>query len=96
MVYFHTKNPNLDNFFEGHRMENICIFYNHLEYFTAIWNNLWPFGIVCSIMVCFSHFGRFGPRKIWQPFVAPLLMISMDKLLMISMYGVLCLNRHWA
>jgi hypothetical protein len=30
---------------EGLGMENVVIFYNHLEYFTAIWYNLWPFGI---------------------------------------------------
>jgi hypothetical protein len=32
----------------------------------TIWNILWPFGIICSHMVYFSHFGMFGPRKIWQ------------------------------
>jgi hypothetical protein len=29
---------------EGLGMENV-IFYDHLEYFTAIWYNLWSFGI---------------------------------------------------
>jgi hypothetical protein len=24
-------------------MENVGVFYDHLEYFTAIWYNLWPF-----------------------------------------------------
>jgi hypothetical protein len=48
-------------------MESVCMFYDHLEYFTAIWYNLWPFGIVCGNLVYFSHFGMFGPRKIWQP-----------------------------
>jgi hypothetical protein len=49
-------------------MKNVCIFYDHLEY-------LQPFGIiygrlvyvVCSHWVYVSHFGMFGPRKIWQP-----------------------------
>jgi hypothetical protein len=27
-------------------MKNVCIFYDRLEYFTAIWYNLWPFGII--------------------------------------------------
>jgi hypothetical protein len=27
-------------------MENVVVFYDHLEYFTANWYNLWPFGIV--------------------------------------------------
>jgi hypothetical protein len=26
-------------------MENVVLFYNHLEYFLVIWYNLWPFGI---------------------------------------------------
>jgi hypothetical protein len=30
-------------------MENV-IFYYHLEYFTAIWNNLWPFGIIYGLL----------------------------------------------
>jgi hypothetical protein len=48
-------------------MENVVIFYDHLEY-------LWPFGIMYVSLVkfviiwyIFSHFGMFGPRKIWQP-----------------------------
>jgi hypothetical protein len=76
MVYFKTKNPNLGKFWMAlHRMENVCIFYDHLEYFTAIWNILrpfgrvyiWPFDIVCGHLVYFSHFGMFAPIKIWQP-----------------------------
>jgi hypothetical protein len=26
----------------------------------TIWNNLWPFGIVCGRLVYFSRFGMFG------------------------------------
>jgi hypothetical protein len=48
-------------------MENVSSFYDHLEYFTAIWNNLLPFGIVCGHLVYFSRFGMFERRKIWQP-----------------------------
>jgi hypothetical protein len=36
-------------------------------YFMTIWNNLWPFGIICGHLVYFPRFGMFGPRKIWQP-----------------------------
>jgi hypothetical protein len=50
-------------------MENVVIFYDHLEYFTAIWHNVWPFGIVSCHLVYFSRIGMFGPRKIWQPWV---------------------------
>jgi hypothetical protein len=44
-------------------MENVGIYYDHLEYFTAIWYNLWPFVINCGHLVYFFHFGMFGPRK---------------------------------
>jgi hypothetical protein len=51
-------------------MVNVGIFYDHLEYITAIWYNVWPFGIVCGHLVYFSRFGMFGPRKIWQPWLS--------------------------
>jgi hypothetical protein len=38
-----------------------------LEYFMAIWYNVLAFGIVFGHVVYLSHFGNFGPRKIWQP-----------------------------
>jgi hypothetical protein len=47
-------------------MVNVGVFYDHLEYFKAIWYNLWPFGIVCGHLFYISQFGMFGPRKIWQ------------------------------
>jgi hypothetical protein len=53
--------------FGGPGMENVFIFYDHLEYFMAIWYILWQFGIVCGQLVYFSYFGMFGRRKIWQP-----------------------------
>jgi hypothetical protein len=34
-------------------MENVVIFYDHLEYVTAIWYNFWPFRIVCGHLVYF-------------------------------------------
>jgi hypothetical protein len=48
-------------------MENDGIFYDRLEYFTAIWYNVWPFCIVCGHLLYFPHFDMFGPIKIWQP-----------------------------
>jgi hypothetical protein len=65
MAYFQTRNPNLGIFWRAlPRMSNVVLFYDHLEYFTAIWYTLWPFGIVCGNLVYFSRFGMFGPRKI--------------------------------
>jgi hypothetical protein len=66
-TYFQTKYPNLVIILEYLGMENVDIFYDHLEYFTAIWYYLWPFGIVCGHLVYFSRFATFGPREIWQP-----------------------------
>jgi hypothetical protein len=62
MVCFQTQNTNLGKFWKA-------------LYFMTIWNILWPFGtiygrlvyIVCGHLVYSFHFGRFGPRKIWQP-----------------------------
>jgi hypothetical protein len=56
MVYFKTEKPNL------------CIFWRALKwtllvYFTVVWYNLCPFGIVCGHLVYFSRFSMFGPRK---------------------------------
>jgi hypothetical protein len=48
-------------------MENIGIFYDHLVYFAAIGNILWPFSIFCGHLVHFSPFWYFAPIKIWQP-----------------------------
>jgi hypothetical protein len=31
------------------------------NYFTALWYNVWPLGIVCGHLVYFSRFGIFGP-----------------------------------
>jgi hypothetical protein len=37
-------------------MEDVCIFYRHLVYFTANWYILWTFGILCLIWYIFTHF----------------------------------------
>jgi hypothetical protein len=64
---------------EGLGIENVVIFYDLLEYFTAIWYNLQPFGIDCGHLVYFFRFGTFGQntnlatlltvRDIWPEFV---------------------------
>jgi hypothetical protein len=48
-------------------MENVVIFYDHFEYFTAIWYTLWQVGTYSMRSFrTFFHFGLFGPSKIWQ------------------------------
>jgi hypothetical protein len=69
MVCFQTKKSQSGYISEGLGMENVVIVFDHLEYFFAIWYNLWPFGIICAHLVYYSHFGMFGPRKIWQLWV---------------------------
>jgi hypothetical protein len=52
-------------------MENVGTLYGHLEYITAIWYILSPFGkFVVSTLVYFSHFGILY-KKIWQPGCKP-------------------------
>jgi hypothetical protein len=67
MVYFQTQNPKMGIFWRDSVWKKLVFFYGRLQYFTAIWEILWHFGIVCGDLVYFSCFGIFGPRKIWQP-----------------------------
>jgi hypothetical protein len=49
MVCFHTKNPTLGKFWRALKwkmLENVGMFYDHLEYFTVDWYSLWPFGVI--------------------------------------------------
>jgi hypothetical protein len=56
-------------------MVNLDIFYDHLVYFTAIGNILWPFGICillpfgisCCHLVYFSRFGILYHEKSGNP-----------------------------
>jgi hypothetical protein len=67
-------------------LENVDIFYGHLEYFMEIWDILWPFGTFCIHLVHFFPFWYHVPRKIWQPlavhekFIANLIPLSLSKL----------------
>jgi hypothetical protein len=61
----------ISQFWRAVEWKTFGIFYDNLEYYTAIWYKLWPLGIVCGHLVQFSHFGTFGPRKIWQPCTWP-------------------------
>jgi hypothetical protein len=67
MVSFQTKNTNLGKFRRGLRLENVDIFYVHLEHFTDTGDVLWPFGTFCVHLVHFFRFWYNVPRKIWQP-----------------------------
>jgi hypothetical protein len=43
----------------GLELEMVGIFYRHLEYNTAIWYILWPFGNLAAIWYIFPRFGTF-------------------------------------
>jgi hypothetical protein len=47
----------------GLAMESFGIFYDHLVYFTAIGNMLWPFGAFCGHLVYFPRFGTLYEEK---------------------------------
>jgi hypothetical protein len=73
MVYFYTKNPNLDKYWEGLRMENVCI--HILCPFKICICILWSFGnFVVIWYVNVSPFWYFVSRKIWQPWLETELM----------------------
>jgi hypothetical protein len=44
-------------------MGNVCIFYGHLEYITAIWYILCPFGNLVVVWYILPHFGIFCQEK---------------------------------
>jgi hypothetical protein len=52
---------------EGTRSKMVDVFYDHLEYFTHIWDILWPIGTFCVHLVYFFRFWYHAPWIIWQP-----------------------------
>jgi hypothetical protein len=64
--------------FGGPLNVNVGIFYDHLEYFLAIWYNLWTFGVVCGHLKYFSRVGMFGPKKSGNPALNRLNFLKLD------------------
>jgi hypothetical protein len=58
-----NQKPQFGLILEGLGVENVGIFYDHLEYFMAIWYNLWPFCIVCGHLVYFPQFWYVWTKK---------------------------------
>jgi hypothetical protein len=50
-------------------MENVGVFYGHLEYFMAIWYTLWSFGHVVIIWYIFHRFGILCQENSGNPAV---------------------------
>jgi hypothetical protein len=63
MVYFQTKNPNLDKFWRVLRL-TMLFSYVHLVDFTTRWYILWAFGLFSSYLV---HFGMLQQEKSGNP-----------------------------
>jgi hypothetical protein len=58
MVCFQTKNPNLGKSLRVLKWKN-DIFDGHLEYITAIWYSLRPFGNLVAVWYIFPPFWYF-------------------------------------
>jgi hypothetical protein len=76
MVYLRTKNTNLGTFWRALEWETLL-------HFMTIWNILWPLGTIYGSLLSFlviwynfSHFGMFGPRKIWQPWTRAVFFVT--------------------
>jgi hypothetical protein len=50
---FSNQKSQFGSILEGLRLENVDMFYGHFEYFTDIWDILWPFGTFCFYLVHF-------------------------------------------
>jgi hypothetical protein len=48
-------------------LENLGKFYYTLDYFMAIGNILWPFGVFCGNLVYFPRFGILVQEKSGNP-----------------------------
>jgi hypothetical protein len=64
MVCFETKNHNFGKIRRALEWKLLLpILYDRLEYFTAVWYNLWPFGIGCGHLVYFYVLLCFDQEK---------------------------------
>jgi hypothetical protein len=67
MVIFSNQKSQFGYILEGLEMENVGIFYGHLEYFTAMCYILWPFENLVVIWYIFPRFGTVCQQKSGNP-----------------------------
>jgi hypothetical protein len=61
-------NPNLGKFWRALEIKILVCFMKNWKSLRPLHRyNLWLFGIIFGHLVYFSRFGKFWPRKIWQP-----------------------------
>jgi hypothetical protein len=65
--FFWNQKSKFGQIFGSLRWENADIFQGHLEYFTDIWDILWPFGTFNVHLVHFSGFGIMYVEKSGNP-----------------------------
>jgi hypothetical protein len=65
--FFSNQKSQFGEILEGPRLENVAIFYGHLEYFKDIEDILGPFGTFCVHLVHFSGFGILFQEKSGNP-----------------------------
>jgi ABC-type spermidine/putrescine transport system permease subunit II len=63
---------------EGLGIEKVVIFFDLLEYFTAIGYNLQPFGIVCGNLVYFSPFWYVWTKKNLEALLVAQIMVMVS------------------
>jgi hypothetical protein len=65
--FFSNQKSQFGEILEGPRLENVAIFYGHLEYFKDIEDILGPFGTFCVHLIHFSDFGILFQEKSGSP-----------------------------
>jgi hypothetical protein len=83
-------------------MENVSILYGHLDYFTGIWQILWPFGNFVVIWYILPSFGTLHQKNLAtlvrfiilkeQYFVRPkeLQKVDIKRFFVYNMYNIFC------
>jgi hypothetical protein len=64
---FSNQKSQFEYMLEGLEMENVGIFYGHLEYSIAIWYILRPFGHLVALWYIFPLFGILCQEKSGNP-----------------------------
>jgi hypothetical protein len=64
---FSNQKYQFGKLFEGFEMENVSIFFAYLEYITAIWYMLLPFGNLVAIWYILPRFGILCQEKSGNP-----------------------------
>jgi hypothetical protein len=84
---FKPKIPLWVNYEGPWNWKKVGIFYGYLEYITAIWYMLWPFGNVVTIWYISPRFGILCQEKSGSPALQPMLTINVTVYIFIGTFG---------